>query len=121
MKSSNQPSAALPTIGKQPSPSGSKFDWINTIEQWRTSGLSQSAYCRLNNINYQQFTYHRYKHNTKSKVKPKLIPVKMVPNHSPTSSLNHLILDYPSGIKLSIPMDVDPIALKALLSCLEIH
>lgn len=35
---------------------GTKADWINHIENWQRSGLSQVAYCRQHDLTYQYFT-----------------------------------------------------------------
>jgi hypothetical protein len=118
MKMQNEIAVSQPTITEPASSTKPKIDWVNIIEQWKSSGLSQSAFCKTHNINYQQFNYHYSKQNPADKVKPKLLPINMLPNRS-SPITNHFMLHYPNGMKLSIPMDADPIVLKTLLTCLE--
>lgn len=40
--------------------------WRNHIQQWSESGLSQSAYCRKNNLRPNRFTYWKQKFKTQN-------------------------------------------------------
>ena len=46
--------------------------WDAIIEQYKASGLSQTAFCKQNELSYNQFQYRWYLHNHAEKVKPKL-------------------------------------------------
>jgi hypothetical protein len=93
-------------------------DWVNIMKQWKASGMSQSAYCEANNINYNQFVYQNAKLSARNKCNSKLLPVKVTqPDHA-VHVQNNFILHYPSGLKLQIPINAHPDAIKALLNCI---
>lgn len=96
-----------------------KLNWPLIIKQWNESNLSQSAFCKLHNVDYNQFLYNRSKITHNDGTKPRLLPVEILPNTTQSPLNNQFILHYPNGLKLSIPSSVDPVALKSLLSCLE--
>jgi hypothetical protein len=98
---------------KQPS------EWASIIEQWKASGLSQSAYCDENQINYHQFLYQHGKISGRAKTNSKLLPVKVTQPDHVTPDKNHFILQYPDGLKLYIPVNTHPTVIKAFLTCLE--
>ncbi len=100
-------------------PTQTKIDWVDIIKRWRTSGLSQMAYCKANNILFNQFNYQHSKLSAQAKTKPKLLPVNIMPNTQAGVTPNNFILHYPNGMKLHIPVNAHPEAIKALLSCLE--
>ena len=102
-------------------PSETNIDWVNIIKQWKTSGLSQAAYCEVNEINYNQFTYQNTKLLTRSKTSSKLLPVKVTQHESASTAQNNFVLHYSSGLKLYIPVNAHPEAIKALINCLEKH
>ena len=43
--------------------------WDAIIEQYKVSGLSQPAFCKHNELSYNQFQYRWYLHNRMKKVK----------------------------------------------------
>lgn len=99
-------------------PTQNKIDWVDIIKRWKTSGLSQMAYCKANNISFNQFNYQQSK--LSAQAKPKLLPVNIMPNtQDAVTTPNNFILHYPNGIKLHIPVNAHPEAIKAMLSCLE--
>ena len=97
----------------------SKISWNDIIEQWKTSGMSQVAFCNAHDINYNQFIHQRSKISSAAQRKNKLLPVNVLPNTSTGSTGSNFILHYPNGIKLTIPVNAHPEAIKTLLLCLE--
>jgi hypothetical protein len=97
------------------------IDWVSIIKQWRTSGMPQAAYCEANNINYNQFVYQSAKLSARAKASSKLLPVKITHPEPITTAQNNFILHYPSGLKLHIPVNAHPEAIKTLLNCLEMQ
>jgi hypothetical protein len=95
-------------------------DWVNIIKQWKASGMSQSAYCEANNINYNQFVYQSAKLSARTQSNSKLLPVKVTQPDHVAPVQNNFILHYPSGLKLQIPINAHPDAIKALLNCIEV-
>ena len=96
-----------------------EIDWITIIKRCRASGLSQSAYCKMNKINYNQFVYQKSKISARSKANAKLLPVKVTQSDPIIPAQNNFMLHYPNGLKLSIPVNASQEAIKALLNCLE--
>ena len=100
-------------------PSETNIDWPNIIKHWRISGLSQATYCEANNINYNQFVYQNTKLSARTRASSKLLPVKVTQNEPASAMLNNFVLYYPSGLKLHIPVNAHPEAIKSLIDCLE--
>jgi hypothetical protein len=94
------------------------LDWIDIVKRWKKSGLSQTAYCKANNISVNQFTYQQAKLSARTQSSAKLLPVNIVPSEIPLAAQNNFVLHYPTGIKLHIPINAHPEAIKTLLACL---
>ena len=97
------------------------IDWANIIKQWKTSGLPQAAYCEANKINYNQFVYQNAKLSVRTKASSKLLPVKITQHEPAVTAQSNFVLHYSSGLKLQIPINAHPEAIKALINCLEKH
>lgn len=99
--------------------SPNSLNWAVLIAEWKKSNLSQKEFCKRHALNFNTFTYQRGKSIKKHEAPLKLLPVKM-PNNSLTSSLapNYFTLQYPNGIKLSIPACADINTLNILLCSL---
>ena len=97
------------------------IDWVNIIKQWKTSGLPQAAYCKVNKINYNQFVYQNAKLSVRTKASSKLLPVKVTQYEPVSTAQNNFVLHYASGLKLHIPVNAHPEAIKTLINCLEKH
>lgn len=96
------------------------IDWVSIIKRWKASGMSQTAYCAANNINYNQFVYQNAKLLARSKSNAKLLPVKMTHHDQAHSIQNNFVLHYPSGLKLHIPVNAHPEAIRTLINCLKV-
>src|SRR3990167_3956773 len=92
--------------------SEANVDWVSIIKQWKASGLSQVAYCKENNINYNQFVYQNARLSSRAKASSKLLPVKITHSDQVVTAQNNFILQYPSGLKLHIPVNAHPEAIK---------
>lgn len=100
------------------------INWNKINSEWEKSDLSQTAFCKITNTNYQQFVYQRarLKQETKNhQIAPKLLPVKIQHNTNKPSHNEPFILYYPNGLKLTIPNGADEHTLKQLLNYLEIR
>jgi hypothetical protein len=90
--------------------------WKNHIERWRSSGLSQAAYCRQQGLNANTFAGHlRDVRLHESAPSPALIPVEIQP--APVASAG-MVLHHASGHRLELPATVSPRWLAELLQCL---
>jgi len=99
--------------------SETKIDWVSIIKSCKTSGMPQAAYCETNNINYNQFVYQNAKLSARTKASSKLLPVKITHPEQVVTAQNNFILHYPNGLKLHIPVNAHPEAIKTLINCLE--
>lgn len=114
--------ATSSTISNTESSSKSTIDWTNVIEQWKNSKLSQIAFCKLNQIDYNQFVYQKSKLRVNTKPKPGFLPVNLLSNSAASpSTANNFMLFCPNGVKVSIPTNIHPDSLKALITCLGIR
>lgn len=94
--------------------------WLAIIDSQEKSGLSQTEYCKQNNIKISTFTYYRGvvkgKSSNEIETKPGFKPVKVVPNEN-----NDIKLALPNGFQLALPINMDASRVKqlveALLSC----
>lgn len=110
---------SFPSLPKHPITSA-KIDWQALVTQWQSSGLSQKAFCRINSIVYENFTYHCAK--LRKNLSPKLLPIRVSQDNTATPKLSasNLILHLPNGAYVSIPNGVDAATLKTILVCMEI-
>ena len=92
--------------------------WLNHIEEWQRSGLSQAAYCRLHNLNANSFTGRLSEFRKKvSSAAPELIPVQVNVGEE-ASSTDSLVLTM-KGCRLEFPATVSAQWLADLLRCLN--
>ncbi len=89
-------------------------NWINHIETWQSSGLSQAAYCRQQGLNAHTFSSQlhafRSQHATES---PTLIPIQIQhPLPEP------MVLQFVQGHRLELPYSISAQWLAELLRCL---
>ena len=83
-------------------------DWIQRLEQWQQSGLSQKDWCQANQIPVHQFSYWKQKLLNKAvdqQARPgsqsqRFIPVQIQPGAYP-SSMESLTLQLPGGLTIS--------------------
>jgi len=111
------PAAGAPhRAGMQPP----QRDWPALCREWEKSGVPQKTFCRDKDISYVQFVYQRQRWKNKPAVPAKLLPVERVPLPSMEGQPrpSHFIVEWPSGIKLSIPMHADASTLITLLTTL---
>ncbi len=88
------------------------------IEAWQTSGLSQVAYCRQNNLNSKTFSnwLRAYRSQQVAAAAPSLIPIE-IKSEPPLSA--SLYLRCPQGYTLEFPANTSPQWLGELLKCLD--
>jgi len=71
--------------------------WENQIKQWSESGLSQSEYCRVNNLKSNRFTYWKIK-LTKQHLPTEFVQV-------PSPQVRELLLPHPAPAMLKLNID----------------
>jgi hypothetical protein len=75
--------------------------WLQQIEAWQSSGQTQQAYCKTNELSYHRFGYWRRKFRQQSQAAQSQKDSGFVPvTHSATSQSAGLSLAFPNGLVL---------------------
>ena len=75
--------------------------WLQQIEAWQSSGQTQKAYCKTNELSYHRFGYWQRKFRQRSQEVQSQKGSGFVPvTHSATSRSVGLSLVFPSGLVL---------------------
>jgi len=75
--------------------------WLQQIEAWQSSGQTQQAYCKTNELSYHRFGYWRRKFRQQLQEAQSRKGCGFVPvTHSATSRSVGLSLAFPSGLVL---------------------
>jgi hypothetical protein len=97
--------------------------WRQRMNDWKTSGLNQRAYCTVNNISLVTFGYWRKKFQAEEeKINGKMIPILLTESHS--NQENNVILDsiyvhLKSGISIEISLSLSDVTISRILRLLE--
>ena len=92
--------------------------WINHIEAWQHSDLSQAAYCRQHQLNAKSFSGRLRKYREqRSSTLPKLIPVQV--HEEKTQTLSQCLMLTVEGCRLELPTTVSAQWLSQLMRCLS--
>jgi hypothetical protein len=93
--------------------------WESHIEAWQHSGLSQTAYCREQGINYHSFTVRLSQYRKKRLPGlPALIPVQVRPNTPPSEPVGNIRLTHGASLHIDLPSNTSAAWLAELLTCL---
>ena len=90
--------------------------WKAHYESWKTSGISQRAYCEQEGISYRSFVHQHNRLMKQSKTAPlNFIEVKAEPAvvSRPVSGLQLML---PNGIRIDISAEINPGLLQTVLS-----
>lgn len=101
--------------------------WITHIEQWQSSGLDQSAYCRQANIKFSTFAARLSDfRKAQTIIAPTLIPIQIKEAPNPLSSaeatpnyVSTILLHHRSGHQLTLPPNISATWVAELLTCLD--
>jgi hypothetical protein len=75
--------------------------WLQQIEAWQSSGQTQKAYCKTNELSYHRFGYWSRKFRQRSQEAQSQKGSGFVPvTHSATSQSAGLSLAFPGGLVL---------------------
>lgn len=91
--------------------------WREHSDAWKSSGLTQVAYCAQQGISYQSFVYQHNRMACKAKRTTAMSFVEAKPEA--VSVTNHsagLQLILPNGIRIGITNEVNPVFLKTVLT-----
>jgi len=96
--------------------------WQQHLIQWQSSGLTQKAYCRENNLSHRQFLYWRarQKQGHQGLATPVCsVPVSVLATVSELTVAPQQIELLIGVATMRIPMDVSPLYLAQLVSALQ--
>ena len=90
--------------------------WKDHSEAWKSSGITQQAYCEQEGISYRKFVYQHNRIMSQSKKVPlKFIEAKpeSAVISSPAAGLQLML---PNGIRIGIGAEISPALLQTVLS-----
>ena len=95
--------------------------WHDHVEQWRTSGLTRSAYCQKQGIRIHALGYWIVRHRSPptSGEPLTLVPTKVITDKAANERPTELVLYCPNGSQLHLPASTPAAWLGALLSHLQ--
>ncbi len=118
------PSTATDPVKSKPFSQSKHAHWKPIVSAWCDSGLSQSAFCRKNDLNLPRFTYWRakilgkankgYQASTTRPDASAFVPVHTTDNRSDAG----LRLNLPNGMILSGINEHNVVLLKAIIHAL---
>lgn len=90
--------------------------WQHHINQWSESGLTQTGYCRQNNLSRDRFTYWKIKFNKKN------LPVEFVQINAQPMSIGQrgLKLNISPALQIEIPDGFSRVTLEQVLMTLNV-
>lgn len=90
--------------------------WKRHMESWSVSGLSQTEYCRQNDLSRDRFNYWKRKFN------PKNLPVEFVQITPESMGINlpGLKLNIGLGLQVEIPNGFSQATLEQVLATLKV-
>lgn len=74
--------------------------WLNHIEQWQDSGLTQAAYCRQYELTIHKFSYWKCKLNSNGETNAGFVQVNIAQQLEPLSATG-LCIEFTDGIRLA--------------------
>ena len=100
--------------------SQNRTDWKQHIENWRASGLTQTAYCHQHELKIHQFTYWK-KRFVLTDNGITFVPVKIHGSLQPAAGMrpNSLRLIVDKDLQIEIRPDFDPGLLRRLIATLR--
>ncbi len=97
-------------------------NWLNPIEAWQASDLSQAEYSRRHNLSVKTFQYHKRRYSqAPNDIAPvqKIVPVVVeTPEAVTVPAASGITLVTPQRIKIELETDFDSDCLKRLLKVL---
>jgi len=78
-----------------------RTQYLEMVQQWQQSGLSQKGFCVANNIAYHVFHYWYGVYKSAQKSSGSFLPV----NITPTAPMEQITISGLNGIVLNIPMN----------------
>lgn len=97
-----------------------KSQWFAHVEQWRSSGLTKSEYCKVNGITIPALSYWiaRQREQNPESGKLTLMPAKITGDADDSRSMS-LILHCPNGSQVHFPAGTPAAWLGTLLAQLR--
>ena len=91
-----------------------KESMYSLVHQWEESGMTQKAFAEQNNIKISKLAYWIYRKNDLTNRKLDFIEI---PTNTLPSAPQEIILKYPSGVELTLPVEFPVESIKLLLEC----
>jgi hypothetical protein len=95
--------------------------WLPLVKQWQGSNESSIAFCQRLNLNKDQFNYWRRKLISKQNLSSSKFVRLEVKSPQPIITSESLIVELPSRIKVTVPLNIDTKQLVNILGLLGIN
>ncbi len=89
--------------------------WKPHLAGWRSSGLSQAAYCRQHGLELKRFCYWRRTLGSKATSSSALLPIVV----SSPVVMDRIELRLPNGLQLVLPLGLDTARLLPMIRALR--
>ena len=94
--------------------------WNKQVKSWQESGLSQSEFCRINNLIPHRFTYWKQKLVKRQEQSVSLVQVNMETNfHAKPSHRPPLKIVFNDQFHIEVDRDFDPVTLRQIVYTLK--
>ena len=77
--------------------------WQEHLKKWSESGLTQTAYCRINNLKASRFTYWKIKFNNLKVTRKTNLPVEFIQISDQPMATGSLKLNIGTDFQIEIP------------------
>ena len=95
--------------------------WKQHLERWRSSNVTQKAFCLENGLKAHQFTYWKKRFVEIESGGIQFVPVRLsrFKESAPASRASNLVLIIDRGFRVEIGPDFDPVLLRRLVAALR--
>ena len=99
----------------QPDPEERRKFWKDHIENWNKSKLTQTDYCKQNDLIVHRFTYWKRRFVPENQANISFVPLQLSSNLPVFAGKSALNLFTPNGFRIEVTSGFDPATLKRLI------
>ncbi len=93
--------------------------WREHFKKWSESGLTQTEYCRINNLKATRFTYWKTKFNNLKVTRKTNLPIEFIQISDQTMVTGFLKLNVGADFQIEIPDDFSRSTFEQVLTILR--
>ena len=92
--------------------------WLNHIEEWHKSGLSQNKYCLKENLSFHSFSWWKTRGLKPTKKEISFVPVVIKEDDKSVALQSDIYLMFPNQTKLVLPSTLPLNSLISIISAI---